>query len=44
MWAYISSLAALVAVIIAFLQWKAAQTKVALDIHATCYAIYQDLR
>ena len=44
MWAYISSLAALVAVIIAFLQWKTAQTKVALDIHATRYAIYQDLR
>jgi hypothetical protein len=44
MWAYISSLAAAVAVIIAFLQWKTAQTKVALDIHATRYAIYQDLR
>jgi hypothetical protein len=29
---------------IAFLQWKTAQTKVALDIHATRYAIYQDLR
>jgi hypothetical protein len=44
MWAFISSLAAAVAVIIAFLQWKTAQTKLALDIHATRYAIYQDLR
>jgi hypothetical protein len=44
MWAYISSLAAAVAVIIAFLQWKTAQTKLALDIHATRYAIYRDLR
>jgi hypothetical protein len=44
MWAFISSLAAAVAVFIAFLQWKTAQTKVALDIHATRYAIYQDLR
>jgi hypothetical protein len=44
MWAFISSLAAGVAVIIAYLQWKTAQTKVALDIHATRYAIYQDLR
>jgi hypothetical protein len=44
MWAYISSLAALVAVFIAFLQWKTAQTKIALDVHATRYAIYQDLR
>jgi hypothetical protein len=44
MWAFISSLAAAVAVIIAYLQWKTAQTKVALDIHATRYAIYQDLR
>jgi hypothetical protein len=35
---------AAVAVIIAFLQWKTAQTKLALDIHATRYAIYQDLR
>jgi hypothetical protein len=44
MWAFVSGLAAAVAVIIAFLQWKTAQTKVALDIHATRYAIYQDLR
>jgi hypothetical protein len=44
MWAFISSLAAAVAVFIAFLQWKTAQTKVALEIHATRYAIYQDLR
>ena len=44
MWAFISSLAAAVAVIIAFLQWKTAQTKLALDIHATRYAIYEDLR
>jgi hypothetical protein len=44
MWAFISALAALVAVAIAYLQWKTAQTKVALDIHATRYAIYQDLR
>lgn len=42
MWAFITSLA--VAVFIAFLQWKTAQTKVALDIHATRCAIYQDLR
>ena len=44
MWAFISTLAAVVAVTIAYLQWKTAQTKVALDIHATRYAIYQDLR
>jgi hypothetical protein len=44
MWGFIGSLAAAVAVIIAYLQWKTAQTKVALDIHATRYAIYQDLR
>ena len=44
MWTYISSLAAAVAVLIAFLQWKTAQTKVAIEIHATRYAIYQDLR
>jgi hypothetical protein len=39
MWAYISSLAALVAAFITFLQWKTAQTKIALDVHATRYAI-----
>jgi hypothetical protein len=44
MWTLISALAAAVAVIIAYLQWKTAQTKVVLDIHATRYAIYQDLR
>jgi hypothetical protein len=44
MWAFISTLAAVVAVTIAYLQWKTAQTKVALDIHTTRYAIYQDLR
>jgi hypothetical protein len=44
MWTFITSLAALVAAIIAYLQWKTAQTKVALDIHATRYAIYTDLR
>jgi hypothetical protein len=41
---FISSLAAAVAIIISFLQWKTAQTKVAIDIHATRFAIYQDLR
>ena len=40
----ITSIAAAAAVIVAFLQWKTAQTKLALDIHATRYAIYQDLR
>jgi len=44
MWTFISGLAASVAVIIAYLQWKTAQTKVVLEIHATRYAIYQDLR
>ncbi|MGA8653718.1 MAG: hypothetical protein WB677_24430 [Xanthobacteraceae bacterium] len=44
MWTFITSLAALVAVFIVYLQWNTAQTKVALDIHATRYAIYQDLR
>jgi hypothetical protein len=44
MWVFISSLAAGVAVVISYLQWKTAQTKVAIDIHATRYAIYQDLR
>jgi hypothetical protein len=44
MWTFISSLAAAVAVIIAYLQWKTAQTKVAIEIHATRYAIYLDLR
>jgi hypothetical protein len=44
MWAFIGTLAAVVAVAISYLQWKTAQTKVALDIHATRYAIYQDLR
>jgi hypothetical protein len=44
MWAFIGTLAAVVAVFIAYLQWTTAQTKVALDIHATRYAIYQDLR
>ena len=44
MWAFITSLAAAVAVIVAYLQWMTAQTKVALDVYATRYAIYQDLR
>lgn len=44
MLAYIGALAAAVAVVVAFLQWMTAQTKLALDIHATRYAIYQDLR
>ena len=44
MWAVVTSIAAAAAVIVAFLQWKTAQTKVALDIFTTRYAIYQDLR
>jgi hypothetical protein len=44
MWTYISSVAAIVALIIAYLQWQTAQTKVAIEIHAARYAIYQDLR
>ena len=44
MWVVITSIAAAAAVIVAFLQWKTAQTKLALDIHAARYAIYQDLR
>ncbi len=43
-WTVITSIAAAAAVIVAFLQWKTAQTKVALDILATRYGIYQDLR
>lgn len=44
MWTFISGLAAAVAVLISYLQLKTAQTKVVLDIHATRYAIYKDLR
>jgi len=44
MWAFISGLAAAVAVLVAYLQWRTAQTKVALDVYATRYAIYKDLR
>jgi hypothetical protein len=44
MWAIISGLAAVVAVAITYFQWRTAQTKVALEIHAARYAIYQDLR
>jgi hypothetical protein len=44
MWASIGTLAAVVAVFIAYLQWKTAQVRVALDIHGTRHAIYQDLR
>jgi len=44
MWAFITSVAAVAAVVVALLQWMTAQTKLALDIHATRYAIYQDLR
>jgi transposase, IS30 family len=44
MWAFISSLAAVVAVIIAYLQWMPAQTKVALDIHATQKAAVRRLQ
>jgi len=44
MLAYITSLAAAVAVLIAFLQWRTAQTKVALDVFETRYEIYKELR
>jgi hypothetical protein len=44
MWTLISGLAASVAVIIAYLQWKTAQTKVVLEIHATRYAIPRPAR
>ena len=44
MLAFISGLAAVVAVAITYFQWRTAQTKVALEIHAARYAIYQDLR
>jgi hypothetical protein len=44
MWAFISSLVAIVAVAITYFQWRTAQTKVALGIHAARYAIYQELR
>ena len=44
MLAFISGLAAVVAVAITYFQWRTAQTKVALGIYATRYAIYQDLR
>ncbi len=44
MWVVITSIAAAAAVIVGFLQWKTAQTELALDIRATRYAIYQDLR
>jgi hypothetical protein len=44
MWAYITSLAAVAAVAVTALQWMTAQTKLAIDIHATRYAIYKDLR
>ena len=43
-WTVITSVAAVAAVMVAALQWLTAQTKLALDIHATRYAIYQDLR
>jgi hypothetical protein len=44
MWAFITSVAAVAAVAVSALQWMTAQTKLALDIHATRYAIYKDLR
>jgi hypothetical protein len=44
MWAFISSLVAIVAVAITYFQWRTAQTQVALGIHAARYAIYQELR
>jgi hypothetical protein len=43
-WTFISGLAAVVAVIVAGLQWLTAQTRLALEIHATRYSIYKDLR
>jgi hypothetical protein len=43
MWAIIV-LAAVVALAITYFQWRTAQTKVALEIYAIRYAIYQDLR
>jgi hypothetical protein len=43
MWAIIV-LAAAVALVITYFQWRTAQTKVALEIYAIRYAIYQDLR
>lgn len=43
-WTVITGIAASAAVVVAFLQWMTAQTKLALDIHATRYAIYKELR
>ncbi len=39
-----AAVAAIVAIVISFLQWMTAQTKVALDIHASRYAVYMELR
>src|ERR1700680_1618542 len=41
---FIGSIVAIVGAVIAYFQWRTAHQKVALDIFATRYAIYMDLR